>query len=56
MFGHTVTGNDDGGSQMLANPGPSAKETATKLMEAALNALSVELSKLRTGRASPGQC
>ncbi|KAG0553569.1 hypothetical protein KC19_12G021600 [Ceratodon purpureus] len=45
---------DDGGSQMLANSGPSAKETATRLMEAALNALSVELSKLRTGRASPG--
>lgn len=46
--------NDDGGSQMLASPGPSGKETATRLMEAALNALSLELSKLRTGRASPG--
>lgn len=41
---------------MLSAPGPSAKETASRLMESALNALSLELSKLRTGRASPGQC
>uniref|UniRef100_A0A7I4CJU2 Ribosome-recycling factor, chloroplastic n=1 Tax=Physcomitrium patens TaxID=3218 RepID=A0A7I4CJU2_PHYPA len=45
---------DDGGGQVVATPGPSAKETASRLMEAALNALSVELSKLRTGRATPG--
>lgn len=36
------------------NTGPSAKDYATKQMDAAVNSLSVELSKLRTGRASPG--
>lgn len=36
------------------NTGPSAKDYATKQMEAAVNSLSAELSKLRTGRASPG--
>ncbi|CAK9261653.1 unnamed protein product [Sphagnum jensenii] len=33
---------------------PSAKETATELMEAAMDALAKDLAKLRTGRASPG--
>lgn len=34
--------------------GPVVKETATAQMDAAIVALSRELAKLRTGRASPG--
>lgn len=34
--------------------GPSVKATATSQMEAAIDALSRDLTKLRTGRASPG--
>ncbi|XP_045800591.1 ribosome-recycling factor-like [Trifolium pratense] len=36
------------------NYGPDIKASAVSQMEAAMAALSVELSKLRTGRASPG--
>ncbi|KAL5724774.1 hypothetical protein ACHQM5_007994 [Ranunculus cassubicifolius] len=45
-----------GGSTVEAMPdvGPIAKATAKSLMEAAIDALSRELSKLRTGRASAG--
>lgn len=34
--------------------GPTVKETTVSQMEAAIVALSRELTKLRTGRASPG--
>ena len=35
--------------------GPTIKSNATSQMDAAIAALSVELSKLRTGRASSGE-
>ncbi|XP_061988816.1 uncharacterized protein LOC133707268 isoform X1 [Rosa rugosa] len=40
--------------EVLPDMGPTIKANATSHMEAAIAALSVELSKLRTGRASPG--
>ncbi|KQJ83294.1 hypothetical protein BRADI_5g14160v3 [Brachypodium distachyon] len=48
--------NDSRGDTVEAVPdiGPTVKSTATAQMETAVVALSRELSKLRTGRASPG--
>lgn len=49
--------DDIGGSssvELVQDIGPSAKANAASLMDAAIVALSRELSKLRTGRASPG--
>lgn len=44
-----------GGSTVeVVDIGPAVKETAMSQMEAAIVALSRELTKLRTGRASPG--
>ncbi|PON95312.1 Ribosome recycling factor [Trema orientale] len=40
--------------EVLPDMGPTIKSNATSQMEAAIAALSVELSKLRTGRASAG--
>ncbi|XP_060676429.1 uncharacterized protein LOC107427845 isoform X2 [Ziziphus jujuba] len=40
--------------EVLPDMGPTIKVTATSQMEAAISALSGELSKLRTGRASSG--
>ncbi|XP_008231154.1 PREDICTED: LOW QUALITY PROTEIN: ribosome-recycling factor [Prunus mume] len=40
--------------EVLPNMGPTIKANTTSQMEAAITALSAELSKLRTGRASPG--
>lgn len=40
--------------EVLPDMGPTIKANATSHMEAAIAALSGELSKLRTGRASPG--
>ncbi|KAG2567075.1 ribosome-recycling factor [Panicum virgatum] len=47
---------DDRGDTVQAAPdiGPTVKSTATAQMDAAVIALSRELSKLRTGRATPG--
>ncbi|XP_062226020.1 uncharacterized protein LOC133924477 [Phragmites australis] len=47
---------DDRGDTVQTGPdiGPTVKSCATTQMEAAVVALSRELSKLRTGRASPG--
>ncbi len=49
-----VTGSDYDRDEALESVVPSAKETATQLMEAAMDALAKDLAKLRTGRASPG--
>uniref|UniRef100_A0A5B7AZ99 Ribosome-recycling factor, chloroplastic n=1 Tax=Davidia involucrata TaxID=16924 RepID=A0A5B7AZ99_DAVIN len=46
--------NDEGNTVEVVNIGPSVKVTAVSQMEAAIDALSRELSKLRTGRASAG--
>ncbi|CAN7116836.1 unnamed protein product [Brassica rapa subsp. narinosa] len=49
--------DDSGGLADVSPPvdiGPSVKATATSQMEAAIDALSRDLTKLRTGRASPG--
>lgn len=60
--------DDDDGELGLANGdaaasrievvdiGPIIKQTAVSEMEAGIEAVSNELSKLRTGRASPGAC
>ena len=47
---------DDRGDTVQAVPdiGPTVKSAATAQMDAAVIALSRELSKLRTGRATPG--
>lgn len=48
---------DEGGvstAEVPPNVGPNIKASASSQMEAAMTALSVELSKLRTGRASAG--
>jgi ribosome recycling factor len=48
---------DEGGVSTIevpTNVGPNIKASALSQMESAIAALSVELSKLRTGRASPG--
>ncbi|XP_076912531.1 uncharacterized protein LOC143570893 isoform X2 [Bidens hawaiensis] len=45
----------DAGSRVeVVNMGPVIKQTAISEMEAAIDAVSIELSKLRTGRASAG--
>ncbi|KAE8021357.1 hypothetical protein FH972_007253 [Carpinus fangiana] len=48
--------DDDAASTIEVSPdiGPTIKANAASQMEAALGALSGELTKLRTGRASPG--
>lgn len=48
--------DDDSASTMEVSPdiGPTIKANASSQMEAAIGALSGELIKLRTGRASPG--
>lgn len=48
--------DDDAVSTIEVSPdiGPTIKANATSMMEAAIAALSGELNKLRTGRASPG--
>lgn len=43
-----------GSTVEVVDIGPTVKETAVSQMEAAIVALSRELTKLRTGRASPG--
>ena len=48
---------DEGGVSTIEIPpnvGPNIKANAVSQMEAAMAALSAELNKLRTGRASPG--
>ncbi|KAI4350537.1 hypothetical protein L6164_004985 [Bauhinia variegata] len=40
--------------EVPSDVGPTIKANAVSLMEAAMAALSTELNKLRTGRASPG--
>ncbi|GFY84629.1 ribosome recycling factor [Actinidia rufa] len=47
-------GGDDAITVEVVDIGPSVKATAVSLMEAAIDSLSRELSKLRTGRASSG--
>lgn len=49
-----VDGDDYGNATIVVNVGPNIKATAVSLMEAAIDALSRELAKLRTGRASAG--
>ena len=48
-------GGDDAITVEVVDIGPSVKATAVSLMEAAIDSLSRELSKLRTGRASSGR-
>lgn len=46
----------DAGSRVeVVNLGPIIKQTAISEMDAAIDAVSIELSKLRTGRASAGE-
>ncbi|KAH7852935.1 hypothetical protein Vadar_031174 [Vaccinium darrowii] len=52
--GRKSKGDDDANTVEIVDIGPSVKATAVSLMEAAVDALSRELSKLRTGRASAG--
>ncbi|KAG5574826.1 hypothetical protein H5410_054960 [Solanum commersonii] len=49
-----VDGDDYGSVTIAVNVGPNIKATAVSQMEAAIDALSRELTKLRTGRASAG--
>ncbi|KAK4359705.1 hypothetical protein RND71_021934 [Anisodus tanguticus] len=49
-----VSDDDYGNATAAVNVGPSIKATAVSQMEAATDALSRELAKLRTGRASAG--
>ncbi|KAK6775265.1 hypothetical protein RDI58_026266 [Solanum bulbocastanum] len=49
-----VDGDDYGSVTTAVNVGPNIKATAVSQMEAAIDALSRELTKLRTGRASAG--
>uniref|UniRef100_A0A7C8ZUM7 Ribosome-recycling factor, chloroplastic n=1 Tax=Opuntia streptacantha TaxID=393608 RepID=A0A7C8ZUM7_OPUST len=46
--------DDDASTARVEDIGPVVKSTAVSQMEAAIDALSRELVKLRTGRASPG--
>ena len=47
---------DDGDAvQVIADIGPSVKSMSTSLMDSAIDSLSRELAKLRTGRASSGK-
>ncbi|XP_057465130.1 uncharacterized protein LOC130754865 isoform X2 [Actinidia eriantha] len=52
--GRKPKGDDDAITVEVVDIGPSVKATAVSLMEAAIDSLSRELSKLRTGRASAG--
>ncbi|WMV53510.1 hypothetical protein MTR67_046895 [Solanum verrucosum] len=52
--GDEVDGDDYGSVTTAVNVGPNIKATAVSQMEAAIDALSRELTKLRTGRASAG--
>ncbi|KAL6994790.1 hypothetical protein U1Q18_043551 [Sarracenia purpurea var. burkii] len=52
--GRKSKGDDDANTIEIVDIGPSVKATAVSQMEAAVDALSRELSKLRTGRASAG--
>lgn len=53
--GRKSRGDDDAiTAQVVEDIGPAVKSTTISLMEAALDALSRELSKLRTGRAATG--
>lgn len=53
--GRKTKSEDDAGTvQVVPDIGPTVKSTATSQMEAAIVALSRDLSKLRTGRASAG--
>ncbi|KAF7134235.1 hypothetical protein RHSIM_Rhsim08G0044300 [Rhododendron simsii] len=52
--GRKSKGDDDTNTVEIVDIGPSVKATAVSLMEAAVDSLSRELSKLRTGRASAG--
>ncbi|XP_057489692.1 uncharacterized protein LOC130775590 [Actinidia eriantha] len=52
--GRKSKGGDDAITVEVVDIGPSVKATAVSLMEAAIDSLSRELSKLRTGRASSG--
>ncbi|XAR52006.1 hypothetical protein NMG60_11006831 [Bertholletia excelsa] len=52
--GKKSKGDDEDSTAQVVNIWPGVKATAVSLMEAAVDALSRELSKLRTGRASAG--
>ncbi|GMP80780.1 hypothetical protein CsSME_00035763 [Camellia sinensis var. sinensis] len=52
--GRKSKGDDDANTVEIVDIGPSVKAAAVLQMEAAVDALSRELSKLRTGRASAG--
>lgn len=56
MLGSYILENEDGVGTIEVPPsvGPTIKANAISQMEAAMAALSTELNKLRTGRASPG--
>ncbi|GFY83156.1 ribosome recycling factor [Actinidia rufa] len=58
QFGRAIMGAREGDDDAIAvevvDIGPSVKVIAVSLMEAAIDSLSHELSKLRTGRASAG--
>lgn len=54
FVGEEVDGDDYGSGTTAVNVGPNIKATAVSQMEAAIDALSRELTKLRTGRASAG--
>ncbi|XP_052188666.1 uncharacterized protein LOC127799020 [Diospyros lotus] len=52
--GRKSKGNDDASTVEIVDIGPTVKATAVSQMEAAVDALSRDLSKLRSGRASAG--
>lgn len=55
LAGTCIEADDDvNTSQVVEDIGPVVKSTAISQMEAALEALSRDLTKLRTGRASTG--
>lgn len=54
FLGEEVDDDDYGNPAAAVNIGPSIKAAAVSQMEAAIDALSRELAKLRTGRASAG--
>lgn len=54
--GELGVANADAGSRVeFVNMGPIIKQTAISEMDAAIDAVSHDLSKLRTGRASAGE-
>lgn len=56
-FSYSSSSEDDSASGMVdvaPDIGPTVKATASSQMEAAIDALSRDLTKLRTGRAAPG--